>query len=116
MIRHLLSNGSLDDDDEDREFSLTILKSISEDNKPVVPWLWFFEIGNALTMAVRRKRIVFEQVDQLRLGLFRIRNGHRPRRFNLYLGMQSHIECIEYLDSSFERDAKILVSLVTRNL
>ena len=52
------------DDEEDREYSLTILKSISEDNRPVVPWLWFYEIGNALTMAVRRKRIVFGQAEE----------------------------------------------------
>ena len=26
------------DDEEDREYSLTILKSISDDNRPVVPW------------------------------------------------------------------------------
>src|SRR5258708_39856560 len=37
-------------------------------------------------------------------------NRHRPRWFDLYFGMQSHIERIEYLDSSCERDAKILIS------
>jgi predicted nucleic acid-binding protein len=52
------------DDEEDREYSLTILKGISADNSPVVPWLWFYEIGNALTMAVRRKRIVFAQAEE----------------------------------------------------
>jgi len=52
------------DNEEDREYSLTMLKSISEDNRPIVPWLWFYEIGNALTMAVRRKRIVFEQAEE----------------------------------------------------
>ena len=57
------------DDEEDREYSLTILRSISDDYKPVVPWLWFCEIGNALTMAVRRKRIVFEQAEEFLLLL-----------------------------------------------
>ena len=52
------------EDEEDRAYSLNILKSISETNRPVVPWLWFYEIGNALTFAVRRKRVVFEQVEE----------------------------------------------------
>ncbi len=47
------------EDEEDRAYSLAILKSISEAHRPVVPWLWFYEMGNALTVAVRRKRIVF---------------------------------------------------------
>jgi len=51
-------------DEEDRADSLNILKGISETNRPVVPWLWFYEIGNALTFAVRRKRVVFEQVEE----------------------------------------------------
>ncbi len=52
------------EDEEDRADSLNILKGISETNRPVVPWLWFYEIGNALTFAVRRKRVVFEQVEE----------------------------------------------------
>ena len=52
------------EDEEDRAYSLNILKSISETNRPVVPWLWFYEIGNALTIAARRKRVVFEQVEE----------------------------------------------------
>ena len=52
------------EDEEDRADSLNILKGISETNRPVAPWLWFYEIGNALTFAVRRKRVVFEQVEE----------------------------------------------------
>ena len=52
------------EDEEDRADSLNILKGISETNRPVVPWMWFYEIGNALTFAVRRKRVVFEQVEE----------------------------------------------------
>ena len=52
------------EDEEDRADSLNILKGISETNRPVVPWLWFYEIGNALTIAARRKRVVFEQVEE----------------------------------------------------
>jgi predicted nucleic acid-binding protein len=55
-------------DEEDRADSLILLKSISDLNRPVVPWLWFYEIGNALTVAVRRKRIAFEQLEEI-LGM-----------------------------------------------
>jgi predicted nucleic acid-binding protein len=52
-------------DEEDRADSLVLLKSISDVNRPIVPWLWFYEIGNALTVAVRRKRIAFEQLEEI---------------------------------------------------
>lgn len=52
-------------DEDDRASSLVLLKSISDANRPVVPWLWFYEIGNALTIAARRKRIAFEQVEEI---------------------------------------------------
>jgi predicted nucleic acid-binding protein len=29
----------------------------------VVPTLWFYEVGNGLLMAYRRKRITFDQID-----------------------------------------------------
>jgi hypothetical protein len=29
------------DDEEDREYSLAVLKGISETNRPLVPWLWW---------------------------------------------------------------------------
>jgi predicted nucleic acid-binding protein len=29
----------------------------------VVPILWFYEVGNGLLMAYRRKRITFDQID-----------------------------------------------------
>ena len=44
------------EDEADRGYSLSILQSLS--NVPaVVPILWFYEVRNGLTMAVRRKRI-----------------------------------------------------------
>ena len=49
------------DDEEDREYSLSVLKGISEANRPLVPWLWWYEIGNGLIMAVRRKRTVLSR-------------------------------------------------------
>lgn len=52
-------------DEDDRADSLTLLRSISDTSRPVVPWLWFHEMGNALTIAVRRKRIAIEQLEEI---------------------------------------------------
>jgi predicted nucleic acid-binding protein len=52
-------------DEEARDEGLALLRSISDANRPVVPWLWFYEIGNALTVAVRRKRIAPEQLYEI---------------------------------------------------
>ena len=52
-------------DEDDRADSLILLKSISETSRPVVPWLWFYEMGNALTVAVRRNRIAIEQLEEI---------------------------------------------------
>jgi predicted nucleic acid-binding protein len=56
-------------DEEDRAPSLALLKRISETNRPIVPWLWFYEIGNALTTAERRNRIALEQLEEILLIL-----------------------------------------------
>jgi predicted nucleic acid-binding protein len=50
------------EDEADRKYSLSILESLSE-KRALVPLLWFYEVGNGLLMAHRRKRISFEQVD-----------------------------------------------------
>lgn len=52
-------------DEDDRADSLLLLKSISDTNRPVVPSLWFYEIGNSLTVALRRKRITSEQLEEI---------------------------------------------------
>jgi predicted nucleic acid-binding protein len=52
-------------DEDNRTGSLALLKSISETNRPVVPWLWFYEIGNALAVAVLRKRIAVEALEEI---------------------------------------------------
>ena len=49
-------------DEADRKYSLTVLSSLSE-KQAVVPVLWFYEVGNGLLMAYRRKRIALEQID-----------------------------------------------------
>ncbi len=49
-------------DEADRKYSLSVLSSLSE-KQAVVPVLWFYEVGNGLLMAYRRKRIAQDQVD-----------------------------------------------------
>jgi predicted nucleic acid-binding protein len=50
------------EDEADRKYSLGVLASLSE-RRAVVPVLWFYEIGNGLLMAYRRKRIALDQID-----------------------------------------------------
>ncbi len=50
------------EDEADREYSLAVLASLSE-KRALVPVLWFYEVGNCLLMAYRRKRIAFEQIE-----------------------------------------------------
>lgn len=50
------------DDETDRKYSLSVLDSLAE-KRALVPILWFYEVGNGLLMAYRRKRISAEQVD-----------------------------------------------------
>lgn len=50
------------EDESDRKYSLLVLSSLSA-KRAVVPVLWFYEVGNGLIMAQRRKRIRQSQVD-----------------------------------------------------
>lgn len=50
------------EDEANREYSLAVLASLAE-KRAVVPILWFYEVGNGLMMAFRRKRITFDQID-----------------------------------------------------
>ena len=43
------------DDETDRKYSLSVLAGLSE-KRALVPILWFYEVGNGLLMAHRRKR------------------------------------------------------------
>jgi len=45
----------------DRKYSLAVLASLSE-KRARVPLLWFYEVGNGLLMAYRRKRISLDQI------------------------------------------------------
>ena len=49
-------------DEADRQYSLSVLSSLSE-KQAAVPVLWFYEVGNGLLMAYRRKRIALDQID-----------------------------------------------------
>ena len=50
------------EDEADRKYSLAVLSSLSE-NRALVPLVWFYEVGNGLVMACRRKRIGSDQID-----------------------------------------------------
>jgi len=50
------------EDEAGREYGLSVLASLST-KRAVVPMLWFYEVGNGLLMAYRRKRITFDQID-----------------------------------------------------
>jgi predicted nucleic acid-binding protein len=49
------------EDEADRKYSLGVLSILSE-KRAIVPVLWFYEVGNGLLMAHRRKRISFDQI------------------------------------------------------
>ena len=48
------------EDELDRGYSLKVLERLADD-RAVVPLLWFYEIGNGLTVACRRRRITYAQ-------------------------------------------------------
>jgi predicted nucleic acid-binding protein len=48
-------------DEADRKYGLSVLASLSS-KRAVVPTLWFYEVGNGLLMACRRKRIAVDQI------------------------------------------------------
>jgi predicted nucleic acid-binding protein len=50
------------EDEAGRQYSLSILAGLSS-KRAIVPVLWFYEVGNGLLMAHRRKRITFDQID-----------------------------------------------------
>jgi predicted nucleic acid-binding protein len=50
------------EDEQDRNLSLFALERLIE-SSAVVPSLFFYEVGNGLLMAVRRKRITFDQTQ-----------------------------------------------------
>jgi predicted nucleic acid-binding protein len=49
------------EDESGRQYGLDVLASLSA-KRAIVPMLWFYEVGNGLLMANRRKRITFDQI------------------------------------------------------
>jgi predicted nucleic acid-binding protein len=60
------------EDETDRGYSLAVLSRLS-DLAAVVPILWFYELGNGLTMACRRKRITSDQASDYLARVRRLR-------------------------------------------
>jgi predicted nucleic acid-binding protein len=50
------------EDEAGREYGLGVLASLST-KRAAVPALWFYEVGNGLLMAHRRKRIALDKID-----------------------------------------------------
>lgn len=67
------------EDESDRKYSLAVLASLSR-TRAVVPLLFFYEVGNGLLMAQRRKRISVDQINGflLRLKSLPIEVAHQP--------------------------------------
>jgi predicted nucleic acid-binding protein len=63
-------------DETGRQYGLSVLASLST-KRAVVPILWFYEVGNGLLMAYRRKRITLDQIDGF---LTRVTKGPSDRR------------------------------------
>src|SRR2546425_9721119 len=51
-------------DEQDREYGLAILAGLHK-NEAIVPFLWAYEIGNALVMAHRRKRLALGEISEI---------------------------------------------------
>ena len=43
------------EDESDRAYSQNILQAITDEYRPIVPWLWYYEIANAILTQVKRK-------------------------------------------------------------
>jgi len=50
------------EDEDDRDYSLNVLQAMTDQFRPVVPWLWYYEIANNLVIQVRRKRVLYDSV------------------------------------------------------
>lgn len=49
------------EDESNRQYGLEVLTSLSA-KRALVPMLWFYEVGNGLLMAHRRRRITLDQI------------------------------------------------------
>jgi predicted nucleic acid-binding protein len=90
------------EDEADRGYSLAILKGLSE-NEAIVPILWYYEVGNGLTMAHRRKGITFQQVAEFlnRLELLPIRVAAQEPATIRQLPNLAHIHELTNYDAAY---------------
>ncbi len=51
-------------DEEDRSYNLSVLAGLDQ-NEAVVPFLWWYEVSNALLMAHRRNRVSMVEVVEI---------------------------------------------------
>jgi predicted nucleic acid-binding protein len=64
------------EDETDRKYSLNVLSILAEKHA-LVPVLWFYQVGNGLLMASRRKRISLDQVNGFLTRLKSLPDRHR---------------------------------------
>ena len=51
-------------DEEGRDYALAVLAGLRE-NETIVPFLWAYEVSNALVMAYRRKRLAVGEINEV---------------------------------------------------
>jgi predicted nucleic acid-binding protein len=51
-------------DEQERDYALGVLSGL-QDNEAIVPFLWTYEIGNALVVAHRRKRLDVAGINEI---------------------------------------------------
>ena len=51
------------EDEHDRAYSVALLHSVGDEHRPIVPWLWFYEMANAILVQIRRERISAEEAS-----------------------------------------------------
>jgi predicted nucleic acid-binding protein len=90
------------EDEVDRKYSLDVLSSLSE-KRALVPILWFYELGNGLLMAQRRKRISFDQIDGFlrRLKALPIDTARQSPHEILELPTLAQAQCLTIYDAAY---------------
>jgi len=90
------------EDEAGRKYSLAILASLAE-KRALVPILWFYEVGNGLLMAYRRKRISLEQIDGFltRLAALPIEAAQQPSADVLRLPALAQIYGLTNYDAAY---------------
>ena len=90
------------EDETDRKYSLSVLQSLSE-KRAVVPMLWFYEVGNGLVMAHRRKRISIDQMGGFltRLGALPIETARQTSMDLLQLPALAQVYGLTNYDAAY---------------